>query len=1536
MKSKLLILMFLTSFTIFSQNTIIPDSNFESKLIALGIDKDGKNGKVLTSSITNVTTLDVSFSNISDLSGIQDFGSLTSLVCYLNNLTSLDLSKNIKLSTIDCRANKIKNLDVSNLKQLVGLLCSENFLTSIDVSKNPLVSGVFCSKNNLISLNLKNGNNTNFQEFFCDFRNNPLLNCIQVDNLDYSNSKWANYKDATTIYSSSCGPSYTNIPDSNFENKLISLGIDNDGLNGKVLTSNVVFLTDLNISSSSIANLSGIENFINLETLNISNNQLALLNIPTLQKIKNLDCSKNFLKQLDFTENKVLQTLNFSNNQVSSIDLGYQDVLETLIAGSNELTTIDISPFSNLKKLEINDNKLTNLSLYNKYLLSFLNCSNNLLTSLELSENNALISLYCGTNKLIKLDITANLLLKEITCQSNLLTQLNLKNGKNSLFTNYDFRNNPSLACIEVDNENYSNINWSTKKDATTTYNVYCGPFTLIPDPKFEDKLIALGIDIDGKNGKVLTISITNLTTLDLSNSLITDLSGIQDFVSLKTLNVSSNLLTKLEVSNNTKLTSLSCESNQITSLDVSKNLALTSFYCGLNNLITLEVSKNVSLTSLACSSNVITSLDISKNILLKEFYCNNNKLSYLNLKNGRNTLLSNSKVSFLVNPNLSCILVDNESYSNTNWSDKKDAATIYSVDCIPLSAYTLIPDTNFEKRLFSLGIESGVIDGKVLTSKLISVTYLNLSDALISDLSGIQAFTALKILDCGRNNLMNIDISQNKALETLICNNNQLSNIDVSKNQALIALSCSYNQLTNLDVSQNQALSTLDFNANKLINIDISKNTTLKHFQGDNNQLNNLDISQNVNLTTLDCRVNLLTNLDVSKNIQLYSLHCSYNKLTTLTISNLLLLNELFCNNNKLRTLDVSQNKALQELYCANNEINILTLGNAPIYELYCGSNQLTELDISGNIQLRLLHCESNRLSGLNFSKNSFLNDFNVSYNQITTLDLSKNKIRKLFCDNNNLEHLNLKNGDTSYTPDYNVRFSGNPNLSCIQVSDLFKASFNWSSRKDPGASFSLYCAPTPYITISSKFEDKLISLGLDTDGKNESVLATSVINLKSLDVSNAGIWDLSGIEYFTSLEKLIVKNNSISKIDLDNLKLLKYLDCANNSLEPINFANNTELEYLDCSNNSQIHSLYVGKNKLLKELYLDNVQLARVYVNVGAVYYIISVDLSNNTLLTKLSCSNTFMETLNLSKNTQLTYLNCSKNRLTDLNLNNNNNTILSTIDLKSNPYLTCISVDNKVYSDINWTNFKDSTAKFSIDCNAPFLPSNNFIIESKGETCLNQNNGEININANATHTYIASINNINYPFTNNSLQVGNLAPGLYSVSITIPGEIFEQKFNITITKGQTITGKSSIVNNKIVIEIESGTAPYKAYVNGIEQFETTATVFDVVANKYDLVEIVTAKTCEGVYVKKATDVEGTLLAYPNPTSGILEIELPISEQQVEISLSSTSGHLISNNTYSIENGKVKLNLENLSAGIYIVKIGLETPEYLKIVKN
>ena len=154
MRNLLLILLCLPMIG-FGQVTMIPDPNFEQKLIDLGYD-NVLDGSVNTASIDTVTYLYVYNSNISDLTGIEDFTSLENLYCSSNQLTSLDVSQNTSLTSLSCSYNQLTSLDVSQNTSLVVLGCVNNQLTSIDVSNNLLLDYLYIDNNNLTSLDITN------------------------------------------------------------------------------------------------------------------------------------------------------------------------------------------------------------------------------------------------------------------------------------------------------------------------------------------------------------------------------------------------------------------------------------------------------------------------------------------------------------------------------------------------------------------------------------------------------------------------------------------------------------------------------------------------------------------------------------------------------------------------------------------------------------------------------------------------------------------------------------------------------------------------------------------------------------------------------------------------------------------------------------------------------------------------------------------------------------------------------------------------------------------------------------------------------------------------------------------------------------------------------------------------------------------------------------------------------------------------------------------------------------------------------------
>jgi hypothetical protein len=179
------------------------------------------------------------------------------------------------------------------------------------------------------------------------------------------------------------------------------------------------------------------------------------------------------------------------------------------------------------------------------------------------------------------------------------------------------------------------------------TLNVIGGPFTQIPDPVFEQRLINLGYDPCGiVDGQVPTNNIATVTSLFIQNNNITDLTGIQDFQLLQTLDIASANLSSngIDLSNNSRLKSLFINAG-LTNLDLSQNDSLTNLNLDgtlgsmPNNINTLDLSSNVLLESVYCSASGLNSLILPSTTTLYQLDCKVNNLTSLNLSNVPNLL---------------------------------------------------------------------------------------------------------------------------------------------------------------------------------------------------------------------------------------------------------------------------------------------------------------------------------------------------------------------------------------------------------------------------------------------------------------------------------------------------------------------------------------------------------------------------------------------------------------------------------------------------------------------------------------------------------------------------------------------------------------------------------------------------------------------------------------------------------------------------------------------------------------------------------
>ena len=129
-----------------------------------------------------------------------------------------------------------------------------------------------------------------------------------------------------------------------------------------------------------------------------------------------------------------------------------------------------------------------------------------------------------------------------------------------------------------------------------------------IPDANFATAIrTACPTCIDGSNN--LTAAAATLTILNVYHKSIMDLTGIDGFTSLQTLDCTSNSLTFLPALP-TGLISLNCYSNYLTSLPTTLPSSLRNLDCSINKLTSLPIALPSSLRNLDCSGNYsLTSL---------------------------------------------------------------------------------------------------------------------------------------------------------------------------------------------------------------------------------------------------------------------------------------------------------------------------------------------------------------------------------------------------------------------------------------------------------------------------------------------------------------------------------------------------------------------------------------------------------------------------------------------------------------------------------------------------------------------------------------------------------------------------------------------------------------------------------------------------------------------------------------------------------------------------------------------------------------
>lgn len=405
------------------------DPNFKAKLllsstsstIAISLNNTflkidaNDNGEIEESEALAVKKLDVSSSNLVNMTEITFFTNLTELNCSYNAQlsSSIDLHNANGLKKLQCQGTQVSSLNVANLSQLETIAMMGNMLTTLD-----------------------------------------LTGLTSLDAADFRVSKF----ESVTI---------SDLPN------LRSLSLSNCNLLNTMTLNNLPQLWFFDCSDSNLSQLN-LSNLPSLKTLGCFRNHLTVLDINSLTSLTDLSCFGNQISSLNISALTNLTQLHVNDNQLTSLDVSNNPGLTEIYCFRNQLTSLIVTDKPNLRWLTCSDNQINSLQLSNLPALYYIYCKNNQITEItNLNTFHILGALHCGNNNLSTLDVSELPNLDYFEADSNQLTSLFMKNGK-AATGSFNINSNPNLQYICADEVDMSGLQPFLEGMPNCVVNSYC------------------------------------------------------------------------------------------------------------------------------------------------------------------------------------------------------------------------------------------------------------------------------------------------------------------------------------------------------------------------------------------------------------------------------------------------------------------------------------------------------------------------------------------------------------------------------------------------------------------------------------------------------------------------------------------------------------------------------------------------------------------------------------------------------------------------------------------------------------------------------------------------------------------------------------------------------------------------------------------------------------------------------------------------------------------------------------------------------
>ncbi len=246
----------------------------------------------------------------------------------------------------------------------------------------------------------------------------------------------------------------------------------------------------------------------------------------------------------------------------------------------------------------------------------------------------------------------------------------------------------------------------------------------------------------------------------------------------------------------------------------------------------------------------------------------------------------------------------------------------------------------------------------------------------------------------------------------------------------------------------------------------------------------------------------------------------------------------------------------------------------------------------------------------------------------------------------------------------------------------------------------------------------------------------------------------------------------------------------------------------------------------------------------------------------------------------------------------------------------------------------------------CEFFILPATNFKLEVVSATCVGATNGSLKVSVlNTSYAYSLMVKGPNKYEKQIAIPKGvansvlsGLALGEYNLTFTVDNvKNYQQAFDIRIGEPAPLVVQSTIdVENKSMSIKLGGATSYLVRINSATFKVTESTWSTALPAGLVKLQVSTDLNCQGLHIEEFF-VSESVNAFPNPTTGPLQVYVNGVDQKVDIGIINTAGLNVLNQTYSVPASRlVALDLTDYFAGLYLIRVKGETVDQtLKIVK-